>query len=502
VADESRRQRLPLQRTGLWLLAPAVVALRLPTLSEPRWYSDEGTFTTVAWLLGNGRRLYGDAFDNSPPGIYWIYRGLLAAGGTVSHVAVQAALLLAVMVSVLLTYLIARRLDQRLAIPAALVCAVGLSLPTLDGDRLNVELAALPFFLGALALAGARGRGSAIGSGALLAAALLTRPSYAFDALAVLLLLVLTPARWSRLVAAAAAGCAVLAAAALVLALQGSWDSYLSLVLPDNRAYLLWANGGSLLPLAARVALLGLIAAVWYRHVAGTPWRLLAIWLPAAVAGASVTPRGLTHYVLEAVPALAIGLTALAYRFARWPRAGSPLAWPASLGALLALVLAAEAVLILPAEEAAFLSRGRPANLYAHSFSYADLPAYYGRWLSGGFDGSLRGFPGPMRQEMAEARVIDGTPSLPRGRLLVLGDRSWIYFLSGREPAVRYVALNSAFRLVPGGIAELRDALDSKKARVVVLADAPTGDWRAILATDGYREVEAKPYPLFVAASP
>ena len=107
MADESRRQRLPLQRTGLWLLAPAVVALRLPTLSEPRWYSDEGTFTTVAWLLGSGRRLYRDAFDNSPPGIYWIYRGLLAAGGTASHVAVQAALLLAGMVSVLLTYLIA-----------------------------------------------------------------------------------------------------------------------------------------------------------------------------------------------------------------------------------------------------------------------------------------------------------------------------------------------------------------------------------------------------------
>src|SRR5205823_10704423 len=137
----------------------------------------------------------------------------------------------------------------------------------------------------------------------------------------------------------------------------------------------------------------------------------------------------LTHYVLEAVPALAIGLTALAYRFVRWPRAGSPLAWPASLGALLALVLAAEAVLILPAEEAAFLSRGRPANLYAHSFSYAALPAYYGRWLSGGFDGSLPGFPGPMRGEMAGARGLAGTPSLPRWPLPALGGRSWFSFL-------------------------------------------------------------------------
>ena len=159
---------------------------------------------------------------------------------------IQAALLLAVTVSVLLTYRIARGLDARLALPAALVCAVALSLPTLDGDRLNVELAALPFFLGALVLAGSGGTTTAVACGALLAAALLIRPSYAFDGLAVVLLLLLTPAARRRVVAAASAGCAVLIAAAGVLALQGSLSAYFAYVLPDNHAYLLLANGGLL----------------------------------------------------------------------------------------------------------------------------------------------------------------------------------------------------------------------------------------------------------------
>jgi hypothetical protein len=480
-------------------LAAATVALRLPSLYEPRWYSDEGTFTTVAWVLARGGRLYADAFDNSPPGIYWIYRALLALGADRSHLVVQLALLAAVAVSVLLTYRIARGIDRRLALPAALVCAAVLSLPTFDGDRLNVEVAALPFFLGALALAGPGGVAGAAASGALLAAALLVRPSYALDGIAVALLLLLAPRPGRRIVAAAGGGIAVLALAIGALALQGSLNAYLAYVLPDNRAYLLMANGGSLLPLAVRLAALGAAAGFWYGRVEPTPWRLLALWLPASIAGASLPPRELTHYVLEAAPPLAIGLTAPAFRLARWPRPGSVVAWLAGLGAVIAVLVASEAVLVLPAEEAALLTRGKPATIYGHAIPFSALPAYYWSWITGGFD-SPRAFPGPMADEAAEGDLIAGTPSLPQGPLLVLGDRAWIYFLSGREPALRYVALNSAFRLVPGGGDQIRTALQARRPRLVVLADAPAGDWRAILEAAGYREVAAAPYPLFRAS--
>ena len=161
-----------------------------------------------------------------------------------------------------------------------------------------------------------------------------------------------------------------------------------------------------------------------------------------------VTPRELTHYVLEAVPALAIGLTALAFRVAGRPRAGSAVGWLAGLSALLGLLVAAEAVLILPAEETALLTRGQAAVIYGHSIPYAALPGYYARWVGGQFE-SPRGFPGPMGEEMEEARLIESARSLPAGPLLVLGDRAWIYFLSRRQPAVRYLALNSAFRVSP-----------------------------------------------------
>jgi hypothetical protein len=234
--------------------------------------------------------------------------------------------------------------------------------------------------------------------------------------------------------------------------------------------------------------------------VRGTTWRLYAIWLPASIAGASLTPRDLTHYALEAMPALSIGVTALAFHIARRLDLRGPAGLLAGVGAFLALLVAAEGVLILPAEETALLTRGRPATIYGHAIHYSALPAYYASWLDGRLEDSPATFPGPMGEEVAEARLIAGMHSLPPGPLLVLGDRSWIYFLSGRLPASRYVALNSAFRLVPGGSDELRAAIASRRPRLVVLADAPQGDWRSLLLAGGYREIGASPYPLFVLA--
>ena len=179
------------------MLTPAVVVrlalvvglllVRLPTLTEPQWFSDDGTFTVVGMQIAAGKPLYAAVYDNSPPGIYWLYRVMLAQGLREHHFVVQVAATIAVVASALLTFEIACRLLPRwVAATAAAVCGLVLSIPTLGGDLLNVELAGLPFFLGAIALA-LVGRDSAVaGAGFMLGVALVFRPSFAVDALTLL----------------------------------------------------------------------------------------------------------------------------------------------------------------------------------------------------------------------------------------------------------------------------------------------------------------------------
>src|SRR5579863_8960893 len=99
---------------GVWAvrlgIALGVAIVRLPTLTEPAWYSDDGFFMSVAWLTSQGLRLYSGVYDNSPPAIYWLYRLMLALGAGQHHVVVQAFAASAVIASSVLTFEVARRI--------------------------------------------------------------------------------------------------------------------------------------------------------------------------------------------------------------------------------------------------------------------------------------------------------------------------------------------------------------------------------------------------------
>ncbi|TMD03153.1 MAG: hypothetical protein E6J02_14310 [Chloroflexi bacterium] len=188
----------------------------------------------VAWATSKGVPLYGGVYDNSPPGIYWLYRLLLLLGAGRYHLVVQVAATLAVVAAALLTFEITRQLSPPW--PAALaggLTGFALSVPTLDGDLLNVELAALPLFLAALRLAFTGRVTWAFLAGGLLALAVATRPSFAFDGLALLVPLGLD----RRLVAAAAGGVTALAAVLGALWIEGSLVAFFQVVLPADRAY-------------------------------------------------------------------------------------------------------------------------------------------------------------------------------------------------------------------------------------------------------------------------
>src|SRR5205814_1284686 len=159
--------------------------------------------------------LYGQVFDLSPPGIYWLFRGLVALGADRRHWLVQALTAVLVVAAALLTREVARRVAGPWpAALAGLVCGLALSVPSLDGDLINVEIAALPFFLAALLLAFDGGPRASLASGALFGLALVTRPSFLLDGAALLVPLLGGDRRRPRLCLAGLGLGAVLAAAA------------------------------------------------------------------------------------------------------------------------------------------------------------------------------------------------------------------------------------------------------------------------------------------------
>lgn len=474
-------------------MAAGIVLLRLPSLSEPPWASDDGFFTAVAVVMSKGVVLYAGVYDDQPPVIYWLYRLLIAMGSVHHHVLVQLAATAAVVGSALLTYAVARRVSSpATAIWAGSLTGLALSIPTLDGDLLNVELVALPLFIGALLLAFGQRPMSLLTAGALLGLALATRPSFALDSLALAVPLLGGANRIQRVLLVAVGLVASLAVIASALWAGGSLNAYLTVVVPSDHAYLVWANGGTLLPLYTRLAVLATIGLAVLSRCRTKSARLGTVWLFASVAGSSLTPRELSHYAQEAVPALAFAVALLGVRI-RWRAVAYPLA-------VVSLVIGAEAVLFLPGVQTAMQS-GKPARALVHNFAYTDLPSYYGNWF--GYAAGGRGwnrysawFPGGARTDAEEAgrlRSLSGSAPI---RMIVLGDRPWLFVDSGALPGSRFLATNTAFWQVAGSAGEVKGRLRDGCVDIVVYQSGP-GDWSGDLEAGGYRLVAQMPWPTY-----
>jgi hypothetical protein len=493
--EQRRRRDVVLILIGL---AAGTMLLRLPSLTEPRWYFDEGVFTSVAWAMSKGLPLYAGAYDLQPPGIYWVYRVLIALGANEHHVVTQIAGALFVVATALLTFVISIRfMPLRAAALAGGLTAVVLSIPTLDGDLLNVELAALPFFLASLRLAFSRRWVLLFASGVLLGAAVVVRPSFVFDGLALLIPLLSKGDKLRRLLVTGAGGAAVLVAAVLLLAAEGSLPAYLNTVVPSDHVYALNANGGTFVPMFVRLAALGVIGVICFARAKTERGRLLAVWLPASLAGSSLTPLEYTHFFHEAAPALAFAIALRVSGF-RWR-------WHIPLQAVVAMVIFAEATLIIPAQQTAVMESRTPQWPLRHNFGYWDLPAYYGNWFayvsgfrsSSQYDQWFNGV-GPQEAESALLQRVAGSSS---DRLLILGGQPWLYVESGLLPATGYITVCNVACIVPSEVDDVRQTLRGGCTELVV-AVSQLPYWQDDLDAGGYVAVDGGPWPTFQLSRP
>lgn len=142
-------KRVKLCLVGLLVLF--TILIRIPTIFEPYWYGDEGIYLVLGQMMQRGAILYRDIWDNKPPLLYIIY----AISPTLLWAKFTAMIFVAGTVGVIFYFLAEIFKKQRFALALAFIGAtvsgILFSLPILEGTIANAELYfTLPIVLGGM----------------------------------------------------------------------------------------------------------------------------------------------------------------------------------------------------------------------------------------------------------------------------------------------------------------------------------------------------------------
>jgi len=481
-------------RLKAWLpvavISVVLLLLRLPSLLEPTWYSDEGTYADIGYALAHGAHLYTDVWDNKPPGVYWLaslFVTRVPAGLGFEVVAFALAATLSLCTWRIGTHLVSA--------PAGLVAgacvAVLISLPNLEGDLFNAEPAGAAATAAAVLLlvrSNKRHRLAFAGSGAALGVAILFKAVFIGDvAAAAAMVFILSRSRspgtlWRDYGWLAAGFCSVLGVAALALFRNGSLSAAAGVILSSDTNYVASADnlGGSgsttwqLVFAALRLLIPLTFAVVVGRRLLRTNANgaCIVIWAAYDVAGVWISARGFFHYIQQAEVSLC--LLAVLVASAMWHRR-----FGRALGvvAVLALLPGCEVILWIPRAQTAIADRAPlPGIQQAEAFPIEKLPAYYLDGYQSLFSASAGArfdhlFPTDFTKQQ-EAVALFRTHTRPGQQVFVWGSIHWAYALGDRMPAGRYVTLNSAYYLDKANEATLLHDIFSHPPAVIII-DAP-----------------------------
>ncbi len=155
---------------------------RLPSVSEPYWYGDEGIYEVVGSAIRNGRILYSQIWDNKPPILYLIYA--LFNGDQFYS---KLASLIVGLLSVLVFFVIAKKIFSNIysIFISTAFFALMFGLPIIEGNIANAEnFMVLPTLIAFYLLFVNRNKNSFLNislAGVLLSLAFLTKIVAIFD---------------------------------------------------------------------------------------------------------------------------------------------------------------------------------------------------------------------------------------------------------------------------------------------------------------------------------
>jgi len=323
-----RRAAIP----GLLVLA----VLRLPSLMEPHWYTDEAGYLNVARQLLQGKILYLQTWNNKPPLMLWTIALDTKLFGT-SEIALHVLTLISSAVTIAAIVWAASRLyTPRRALVAGVIAAVLLGLPIVDAEL------ALPesLLIAPLTCAGAiilvqilRGDRSdaprrfpwwPLGAGVLMAAAIAYQQTSVAETSAFFLAMLLAPKLLRRdafvflgTVAAITLiwlGAAIITAGAgkVAFALAGFYVNYTKTALPSSAA-----GGLAHFGLALFATVLIAAGAIASRRRDRVDW-VVMLWAGATLVVTAVAGQEYPHFLAPAVAPLTLLVVGLVLPSPAW----------------------------------------------------------------------------------------------------------------------------------------------------------------------------------------
>jgi 4-amino-4-deoxy-L-arabinose transferase-like glycosyltransferase len=325
-----RRAAIP----GLVVLA----VLRLPSLMEPHWYTDEAGYLNVARQLLQGKILYLQTWNNKPPLMLWTYALDVKLFGT-SELALHVLTLITGAVTIAAIVWAASRLyTPRRAMVAGVIAAVILGLPIVDAElALPESLLIAPLtWAGAIILVNIlRGDRTAaqrripwwpLGAGALMAAAIAYQQTSVAETSAFFLAMLLARKLFRRdafiflgtvvVITLVWLSAAVITAGAgkVAFALAGFYVNYTKAALPSSAV-----GGVAHFALALAATLLIAIGAIAGSHRDRVEW-VLMLWAGATLVVTAVAGQPYPHFLAPAVAPLALLAAGLPLPSPAWVR--------------------------------------------------------------------------------------------------------------------------------------------------------------------------------------
>jgi len=408
----------------LILVLLLVVGLRIPSLFEPNHYGDEDIYLTLGQALRKGEVFYRDIHDNKPPLLYVV---AAIAGGVPGF---RLILMGWSLVNTWLIYKLGRamKLGGRASLLAATIFGVLSSIRLTEGNVANGELFMIVPATAAVLLLWQKK--STLWVGILFSVAFLFKVPIAFDMVAIGLWWLLDESKSMQMIIKKLLSrdlwfwmvgfCAPIVLSIVYYHAVGAGQIYVKAALMQNVGYVSSWGGEASKPIYQSgllwrgIGWMSLMVLIWWqRSKLGRRFSLGAFWFGGAIFGALLSGRPYPHYMIEAIPPLALMVGVLWADF-EWKK----------LGYLVGMV-----VLVV-------------GGLFYYKFWYYPTMTYYANFISyasGKKDlGMYRAYFGEgVNRNYAIARYIKIRTTRDE-KIFVLGSEPSIYSLSNRLPVGRF----------------------------------------------------------------
>lgn len=493
----------PVRRPDLFAIAPGAAVFllaRLPSLLEPRWYTDEAGYASTAKTLLHGKRLYSGIWTNKPP-LQILLIAIPVAIDQRSELLLHILSLTFGICALAATAVIATRLlSPRPAALALVVAALVLGTPIVDAELALPEsllIAPASWAAAIVLLRTFDGEGPvegdrwAVVAGVLIAAAIAIQQTAVADAAALALVILLSPRTTLRqLLLFVGTAAAITLAWLVVVAVLASPGTVAYALAGFYVGYTERVQAGAATPAAPRLTLvalatvLAIVGAVALRRSPHPSWAL-ALWAGATLLVPAAAAVPYPHFLAPSVIPGALLLASLPVERVTRPAAAAVRlgAMGLTAGFLVSLVMARTAGLDwIPADQPLDATDPRTLPWYYGDAVAVALHARSDREWEDGFD--PRAAADSAAADWINAHGLSGHSAVVWSR------DAWVYLLADLPVLLPTAPIyNDEILMGTGG--PVVDRVAAISPDLVVTSDDAVADWPEItpLLRSRYRQV-------------